>query len=32
MTTLDIVQIGFVCVVVGLGLGLIVYTILKEKK
>ena len=32
MTTLDIAQIGFLVVVVGLGVGLIIYTLAKEKK
>lgn len=32
MTTLDIAQIGFLVVVVALGLGLIIHTLAKEKK
>lgn len=32
MTTLDIAQIGFLVVVVALGVGLIIYTLAKEKK
>ena len=32
MTTLDIAQIGFLVAVVALGLGLIIYTLAKEKK
>lgn len=32
MTTLDIAQIGFLVVVVTLGVGLIIYTLAKEKK
>lgn len=32
MTTLDIAQISFLVVVVALGLGLIIHTLVKEKK
>ena len=32
MTTLDIAQIGFLVVVVAFGVGLIIYTLVKEKK
>ena len=32
MTTLDIAQIGFLVVVVALGLTLIIHTLAKEKK
>ena len=32
MTTLDIAQIGFLVVVVALGVGLIIHTLVKEKK
>lgn len=32
MTALDIAQIGFLVAVVGIGLGLIIYTLIKEKK
>lgn len=32
MTALDIVQIGFLVAVVALGVGLIIHTLVKEKK